>query len=180
MSLFRDTAVIPESMFDSRSKNTMYEEVRQKLYPYGQLLGSAMLASSPDADASRVHELLTNDNDIIKYWGTIGCMTLGPAAKEATDDLLKLLDHETSTLRVSAAVALSILGNEDKAAAALVKELNEELTPEEAILLCNSFGYLDCGENVSADWIEANLNNKNEYVKRFATRLADKKPLQPN
>ncbi len=180
MSEFRDTAVVPESMFDSRTAKTVYEEVQAKSFPYEEILASAMLASSPEATPFQVRELLANENDAIKYWGTIGCMALGPAANDSTDDLKTLLDHKSPTIRISTAVALSIIGEKDAAAEALVEELQTELTPEEAILLCNSFRFLQCGDHVPSDWIEANLDNENEYVKRFATRLADQKTLQPN
>ena len=180
MSQVRDTAIVPESMFDTRTEKTIHDEVQSPSFPYNKILASAILASSPDVKMSEVRDLLRDENDVIKYWGTVGCMALGPVAKEATGDLHKLLDHKLATIRINAAVAVSIIGDREKAIAALVGELSTDQTAEESILLFNSIAYLGCDDQVPADWIVANLKNENEYVKRFATRLKQEKTLQPN
>ena len=180
MDAFLDSGVIPESMFHSLSKKTVYQSTHDSSFRYAPLRSAAQTATSGKASNDELRALLESDNQVIQYWGTIGCATNGIAAKELRGLLEKLTHCDNATLRISAAIALAQLGDRDRAKIAIQSELDRTLTSEESIVMCNAFFQLQCGDLVPIDWIERNLDNPNEYVRRFANRLKSNKQLQPN
>lgn len=181
MTSVQDTGVIPEGLFKSLAGDqTICDYVRSDAAELTSVLDAAFLASASDpGNLPSLSDLLKNEHPAIRYWGALGCAILGESAASLEPQLSKLLDDSEATVRMTAALALARIGKQEAGQAAVLKELDSSLNPEEGIQLTNLIPYLGCDDDVPQAWIDSKLNDKrtNEYVLRYA-RDADKQRKQ--
>ncbi|MDX1510267.1 MAG: sulfatase [Nitriliruptorales bacterium] len=110
MLRINDNGFIPEG-----SEAEGYDQSRVPgAYPLQQLLALGGVAIQRDPDNLPVLlEALANDNEIVRYWGALGCSMLGPAAAGAGDALLDHMNDasEAPWVRIQCADALARSGD---------------------------------------------------------------------
>jgi arylsulfatase A-like enzyme len=101
-------------------------------YPLERLMELAALAARRDADSlPALVDALGDDNEIVRYWGALGCSMLGADAASAADVLSNHMDDpdETRWVRVQCADALARAGSVAPAAAFLGLVAGDETEP---------------------------------------------------
>lgn len=101
-------------------------------YPLERLMELAALAAGRDpGNLPTLLDALGDDNEIVRYWGALGCSMLGPDAAPAADDLARHLDDpdETRWVRVQCADALGRVGAPDAAVTFLGAVAGDEAEP---------------------------------------------------
>ena len=113
----RDTAFIPEGMFDRLAGNkTIFEYAQSEDYPLKRILDLADKAS--DGNPRHLPALIAalgDSHPIIRYWAATGCLILKGKAAPAKAELRRLLDDEFADVRVVAAEAFAHLGEPEAA-----------------------------------------------------------------
>ena len=120
-----DAGLIPEGLVsDVSQKHAPFEWKQDKAnYPFSDVLEMAKLAGEGKAEnLSRLQAGLENGNAVIRFWATMGCVNLGEAAKPAAGELTTLLKDDVADVRVNAAEALVLIGQEKQGLDALIKE----------------------------------------------------------
>lgn len=121
-----DTGFLPEAEMVRRAGGgTCYEMVRDKSkYDQERIMAAADLANQRDPKAlGELTKLLKDKDSAVRYWGAIGCLSLGADAKPAAQDLTAALTDAAPNVRIAVAEALCNLGQCDKALPVLAKEL---------------------------------------------------------
>jgi N-sulfoglucosamine sulfohydrolase len=117
----RDTGFIPEGMYARLAgERTVYDYAQSQAYPLERILDVAEKAS--DGVTTNLPELLSalaDEHPVIRYWGATGCLILGARAVEARSSLLAALDDDWYDVRVVAAEAVAMLGEQTSALATL-------------------------------------------------------------
>ncbi len=171
----RDTGVIPEPLFDQLANDaTIHQFVRGESFDFNRALRAAFTASSGDpTHLPKLAAMLENTDAVIRYWGTLGCAILGKQAKQLRPNLETLTLDPYSCIRVMAADALGRMDQSHLARSTLVKEFDQDLTREDAMLLLNVATHLQCQDVVPRAWIEQQLTQgkRAEHVRRFAKYL---------
>lgn len=180
MNKFRDSGVVPESMFSDLDAKTTFEYFEEGAQAYSKLLQAAETATSKSASVLDLRRLMKSENRFMQYWGAIGCAAKGVSAQELISELNELAKNPNATLRISAAIAMERIGERDKAITTLLKELDCSLTDNELVLMCNAFVQLKCTSRIPKSWIKKSLKGENQYLKRFAIRLQADKPQTTN
>jgi hypothetical protein len=87
------------------------------------------------------------------------------------------LDDPSSTVRVSAALALHAMGQTKIGKAALLAELEGQEQDEAELYAINALTKINALGAVPNTWVERTLKNQNksEYLKRLAKQLAEEK-----
>ena len=172
-----DTGLIPEAMFaDLVGEQLLYEYVRSSRVDLEAVLEFALLATTGDvANLPELVAALSDVDPLLRYWGTMGCLILGPDAGPATEKLKNLLADEHSAIRVTSAHALHRLGQTEIASTALVAEYGKQISDPAQILLNHVATLTDNIDAIPQSWIRQTLSSTkvNEYVDRFANRLQD-------
>jgi len=113
-----DNGFIPEG-----SDAEGYDESREPgAYPLEQLMELGALAAQRDpGNLPSLTTALDDDNEMVRYWGALGCSMLGPDAVDAADALTARMDDgdEARWVRVQAADALARTGGVEPAVAFL-------------------------------------------------------------
>ncbi|QDU87643.1 Lipoteichoic acid synthase 2 [Pirellulimonas nuda] len=174
-----DTGLVPESMFKSLAgQGTMYDYVRSDRFDVSRTLTLALDATSGDpAKLPAIEAALADPNPVTRYWGAVGCMTLGKAALAAKPALEKLLDDDEATNRVAAARALAALGDAGRGKAALFEQFDRGLNAEETVLLLNAVRDADAMDDAPDAWIDRALSDRStdEYVRRLFQQMKDQR-----
>ena len=113
----RDVGFLPESEFHRRSKgSTPYEMGHDpEKYPLEKILEMAELASSLKQDSlPRLKDGLKDSDSAVRYWAVMGFVMRGSkAVSPAGAELSELLKDESPAVRIAAARALGLYGNEE-------------------------------------------------------------------
>ena len=163
MISIRDTAVVPEPLFNSVSGDKpIATAVSTKDFPFEQLLDLAFLASTRDeANLAKLQEAASSKNPVIRYWGLSGLVTLGEKAAPAKDLLTKALTDSETINRAQAAHALYRIGVKDLALKTLVDGLNNESLPNlDQALIVNTLMQMRETKAVPESWIKRAKQNK--------------------
>jgi HEAT repeat protein len=114
---------------------------------------------------------MRSDNEVLRYWGALGCVMLKDRAAGAKHTLLTLLADPSAQVRVVAAEALVRVGESERALPALQELLLKHADPRVRLQVANSLDHL--GELAKPAWAQIKMatNDKDDYVKR-ATRYA--------
>lgn len=163
MIAIRDTAVVPEPLFDSVSGDkTIASAVSAKDFPFEQLLDLAFLASADqERNLAKLQEAAASNDPAVRYWGLSGLVTLGEKAAPAKDLLTKALTDSETINRAQAAHALYRIGSKDLALKTLVDGLNDESLPNlDQALIVNTLMQMRETKAVPASWIKRAKNNK--------------------
>lgn len=119
----RDVCFLPESELHSRTVgSTPYELARNDAkYPMDRIVAAAELASNLDPAALPELKKLLNDSDsAVRWWASLGHLMRGQAAVAANQESLQnALQDEASPVRIVAAQALGMFGDDATTAIAL-------------------------------------------------------------
>ncbi len=154
MADVRDTALVPEPMWDSLiGGKTIHEFVRSPKFDLAATLDLAFAASS--RDSARLPELakaLASEDPVRRYWGAHGCLVLGEKAAPAAEALVKLLDDPQPLLRITAAQALVQAGQAEKGRATLLGLMDVPLSAETFQWLTNVLGRMELTASIPRGW----------------------------
>lgn len=171
----RDIGLIPEALFHNLSDDaTIHEFATGPHFDVDAASDIAWLASARDeGNLPRLIEATRHPDPVIRFWGAMGCMILGPAGESSAPALQSLLDDQHATLRITAARALAEIGQQDAGKAALLAELSKTPAGEEAVLLVNGLVEIGAEQDAPQAWIDGVLANQkaNQYLRRFAKRV---------
>jgi uncharacterized sulfatase len=129
----RDVGFLPESELHRRSSGTtMYdlgEDARK--YPLDRILAMADAASLMKADAmAQLSDGLRDGDSAVRYWAAMGMLMRGQSAVTARrDELRGVLKDEAPAVRIVAARAMGLFGNDEDLNLALAV-LRELVSPE--------------------------------------------------
>ncbi|MCF7962784.1 MAG: sulfatase-like hydrolase/transferase [Pirellula sp.] len=119
----RDVCFLPEAELHSRTVgSTPYELARNDAkYPMDRIVAAAELASNLDSAALAELKKLLNDSDsAVRWWASLGHLMRGQAAVAANQEALQnALQDEASPVRIVAAQALGMFGDDATTAIAL-------------------------------------------------------------
>lgn len=119
----RDVGFLPEGEMHRRSAgSTPYDMGHDEAqYSFDRVFSMADLASDPRvADAKKLIEGLSDADSAVRYWATLGLLIRGQASVTAQrTELRKLLQDNSSDVRVAAAEALATYGSADDQQAGL-------------------------------------------------------------
>ncbi len=124
-----DSGFIPEGeMVTLTISNPTYNFVRDRReYPLSRIITAAELATEGKAqNLARIGRMLGDRNSIVRYWGAVGCVTLGVRAKSLAPELAKMLDDKSPNVRIAAAEALISQGQNEIGLKVLTSELNSQ------------------------------------------------------
>lgn len=166
-----DTGLVPESMYETISKDsTVYEYVHNSDFPYEDVLSTALAAG--DGDPQKLATAMQHDHPVMRYWGATGCTIQGRAAASAVGQLGKLLADPSPTVRLAAAEALYVLGDKKTGFDGLVeilKKTKDPITSLEALNITQALGVMN---DVPAD-VWAKASQAGSYPKRMAKDQTD-------
>jgi arylsulfatase A-like enzyme len=88
----------------------------EKLYPFQRILSTADLASFMNpTDIPELKKRMTDENNIVRYWATMGMMIHGEnAVSQSEHELIKALSDTSEDVKIAAAWALIKYGNNSK------------------------------------------------------------------
>lgn len=119
-----DNGFIPEGM-----DGVGWEESRAPgAYPLQQVMDLAALAAQADpANLGAMRAALSSERPVLRYWGAMGCVMVGEAAKPARGDLQAAMRRDPSPqVRSAAAEALARMGDAEEAVAVLAGLMSAE------------------------------------------------------
>ncbi|WP_395095011.1 sulfatase-like hydrolase/transferase [Armatimonas sp.] len=186
MTEVRDTALVPEPMFaELIGQGTIRGYVNSPAFPLQEVLNLAFLASARDPkNLPALIKALESPHPVVRYWGALGCVTLGRQAKVAKEALtIKMINESSPTVRITALHAIALLSAEKTAKEMIATELDETKEEYVAQLAVNTLTQLNALDTIPISWVDRTLkdDNANEYLKRLATRLSgEAKPAGKN
>lgn len=126
----KDLGVIPEERINSiRQDQSLYEAVREKNIPTGQIIRTAELASR--ANVGNLDSLasgLNHPDASVRFWAATGFSTADSKSPKYEDLLLKHTDDPSPAVRIAVAEALYRSGNRTKALEIFEQSLDEPET----------------------------------------------------
>ena len=167
-----DTGLVPESMYETISKeSTVYDYVHSEDFPYEDVLEMALKAGN-GGSLQELSAALSHEHPVIRYWGATGCTIQAKSAASAKDQLKKLLNDSSPSVRVAAAEALYVIGDKQSGFNGLIDILRETKDPVvslEALNITQALGVMnDVPENIWAAACKAG-----SYSKRMANDQKD-------
>jgi hypothetical protein len=128
MGEIKDTGLMPEGeMSIKNQQQPSYSYVRSGLYEFDKIKRAADIATMrDDQNLDEIIGFLSDDNATVRYWGATGCLILKEKAKPAKSALMTVLNDESFDVRIAAAEALCLLGEEATATTVLIEALNSE------------------------------------------------------
>lgn len=162
----RDNGFIPEG-----SELEGYANTRdQKAYPLARLMEIASTATERDpANLSKLIGWMSDENECVRYWATLGCVMLRAKAAPAAEALAKRLADASGPVRVTAAEALCHLGQTDKGLPVLQDCLTNHQSPSTRLQAANALQNIGEKARPALAALEKATDDQNDYVKR-ATR----------
>ena len=148
MREIRDTGIVPESMYESLSRNgTVYEYVNSDRFVYDDVLDAALTASEGGRGAlEKLRTAMKHENPVIRYWGATGCTILGDAAANAVDQLSKLENDASPSVRLAAAEARYAVGEQREGFEAILEILratDDPVVSLEALNVTQALGVMN-------------------------------------
>ncbi|MEQ1824592.1 MAG: sulfatase-like hydrolase/transferase [Pirellula sp.] len=191
----RDICFLPESELHRRSQGTTPFELARdnSKYPIERIVNAAELASNLDpASLPELAKLLSDSDNAIRWWAVLGHRMRGDAAVKTNHQLLTIaLGDESPAVRIAAAEALGLYGNEESRTAAI--QSLTELAPADKNGVLVSMSALAAIEALgdkaaSLKPIVANLSPNgpspdaryNSYVPRLIKNIAPDAKVQIN
>ncbi|MEO0509936.1 MAG: sulfatase-like hydrolase/transferase [Verrucomicrobiota bacterium] len=171
----RDLGFFPEPLIevvDRSRKQTIYEYGQSETnYPINEILQMATLASNQDPINLPTFEAgLGHANETIRYWAAVGMRALGEEAVPARDAIEQAMKDHSSSVRITAAIALGKIGGKQAAAMFLVEEACAAKTDIHAMWALDGIKLLDMPEAVKGVPIEK-LAGGGRYSKDIAAIL---------
>ena len=171
-----DTGLVPESMYEGISKDgTVYEYVQSNEFPYEEVLQTALAAGDGGEDVTKkLSAAMQHEHPVMRYWGATGCTIQGESAAAAKNQLAKLLEDPSPSVRVAAAEALYKLGDKAAGFEGLINILTETEDPVVSLEALNMTQALGVMNDVPKD-VWAKACKAGGYSKRM-----DKDQQDPN
>lgn len=123
----KDIGLLHEADYMARAQGSTPYEIGHKPDTYNI---EAVLAAADKVGTGSLDDyvkLLKSSDSGVRYWGIIGLQTLGDSAKDAADELAKLLNDPSPAVKTEAAYTLCLLdAHRVEANAALKNMLNDE------------------------------------------------------
>jgi uncharacterized sulfatase len=170
-----DVGLIPESEIAARtSSEPIYDLVRKPghAFPSQRLRDAASLATNASTPIERLSELCADADPAIRYWGVVGLGQAASRSSSALDGLTEALTDDSPTVRIAAAQALCLAGDERAGLNVLVRELANS---EEIVRVTAAYALDGLGER-SRDVVpqmQAALKDDNKYVVRLVTHALE-------
>src|SRR5699024_6922723 len=122
----QDLGFIPEGQINNlREGRSLYEAVRAKDVPIGEIIGTAELASfGSNEQLDELAKRLDHKNPSVRFWAAMGLAVAEEKAKSYEERLLKHMDDPSPAVRLAVAEALYVTGNSEKALYIIRKSLN--------------------------------------------------------
>jgi HEAT repeat protein len=79
----------------------------------------AVVNSNKEKNIEKLKLFISDENFLIRYWGAIGCLSLGKDATPLINDLKPLLNDESKSVRIISAEVLFKLGKKENSAKVL-------------------------------------------------------------
>ncbi len=171
----RDTGIIPEAMFAELSSGKAVSEYLDR--NAGEMKAYVELAFlATDRNPKNLDYLvsgLSSASPIMRFWSCHGLMLLGKSAASSEPQLMKLLNDQSSAIRLTSACALFRMGKNDAAKNALIAELTKEKDEFALLYALNTIIYCKLSHEVPKKWIKSILNDKTrgEYLQGIASEL---------
>ncbi|NQT25662.1 sulfatase-like hydrolase/transferase [candidate division KSB1 bacterium] len=124
-----DPGLLPEAeMLDRAGDQTVFKMAQDpKRNNQKQLLEAADVANQRDPDnLSLLIAMMDDEDSAVRYWATIGCLTLGKEARPAFNILKEKLDDPAPNVRIAAAEILARWDNPEKPLQVLKAALDHE------------------------------------------------------
>ncbi len=164
-----DNGFIPEG-----SSPEGYHESRDvRHYPLERIMRLAALAIERDPrNLDELRTLLSDENDVIRFWAAEGLLMLEAAAIPARIDLIRSAESDTSSaVRICAAEALSHVDSGVEAVGLLQNELAVSPSPLVRLQALNSLTYVRGSAIAALPTIERFEDDDDEYVRGAARYL---------
>lgn len=152
MREIRDTGIVPESMYESISKNsTVFDYVNSSEFPYEEVLDAALESSRGQGGVDKQISLMKNEHPVIRYWGAVGCTVIGGDAKAASLQLQALLKDPVPSVQVAAAEALYTIGETQVGLEGILDILSDTNDPVVSLETLNITQALGIMNNIPSD-----------------------------
>ncbi|MDO5980278.1 sulfatase-like hydrolase/transferase [Flavivirga spongiicola] len=165
MYSIKDSGFIPEGqLWSINDHQLIYDYVHSDAYDYKKIKQAADVAALQDKN--KLKELISfthDENPVIRYWGTLGCLILGKDAVTGKKDLMKLLKDTSPDVRITAAEALYGLGESSSVLPVLIEALQSK-NKRVSLHVMNSLRTMD------PDIIKASIPTIKEVIKNMETK----------
>lgn len=132
------------------------------------------LAQSGDAGVQALIKALNNDN--ARYWACIALASVGPNAKAAVPELVKLTTHSEPEVRMQSVMAIGEIGPDAKTAVpALIKALDDQ---EHSVRYGAALALAKIGDASAVEGLEKQLASDDRFLKMISAWAIAK--LQPD
>ncbi len=162
-----DIGFLPEGELLKRAADsTPFELARDpKKYDQAAIMAAADVANARDPkNLSKLIALLGDKDSAARYWGAIGCLSLGERAAGAGDALVKALKDSCPNVRIAAGEALFSMGKEEKKA---LDVLGKEVAHDNTRVALHAANALDHIGDKAKGAVDAMKNaNRDGYVQR--------------
>ena len=171
-----DTGIVPESMYEGISKDsTVYDYVHNDQFPYEDVLQTALaVGDGGNGIGDKLLAAMQHEHPVIRYWGATGCTIQGKADATITDQLKKLLNDQSPSVRVAASEALYVLGEKTVGFDGLIDILKTTNVPIVSLETLNITQALGVMNDVPKD-VWARACDVGSYTERM-----DKDQTDPN
>ncbi len=176
MRNYHDAGLIPEAMYPvvAGGKSVGWF-VAKGDYDFDGLKKLADAASLRQVAAlGGLREAMRSEDPLRRYWGAFGCVVLGEDSVPAKGEMTGLLKDENKMVRVTAAVALGKMGEQDAAIALLQKEIMQGTEYEVLAAVHGLEQFPDGWEEVKGRLEELKKAGRNNDTARVATFMLSK------
>lgn len=167
-----DLGLIPEPDLHSRcGKRAPYDVVRgeNNPFPLERIRAAALIAQQGTASLDEMTALLADNDPAVRYWGATGLAASAKDGSRAQPALIRHLSDESGSVRVAAARALLLMGENGPALSRLTRDLadeNEWVRHRAALAL----GELGPRAASARAQLETASKDTNDYTMRAARR----------
>jgi len=171
---FHDAGFAPEGeIYAMDQQGVIFDQVKTDQYPLEEILELAYAASAGDVD--EINKALYDENNIKRYWGTVGAAILEDKSGLDKEQLITCLNHESGDVAVAASEALYAMGEKDLAINTLRERINSS-NPKVQLNAANVIGVLgkEVIDQLDKELKALNIDETDNYVKRAVEHLLNK------
>ncbi len=163
-----DTGFIPEPLFEKlTADSTIANHVQHPAFDIQKIADIAFSASAGDlTDLPTLKAAIASQDLVTRYWGAIGFCVLGNKATAESNSLTPLLKDNNTAIRITAAEALFLSGDQKSATAALLAEANSDMDESSLLYLLNTLRHLKLTDQIPKDCVKEK-SKKGGIAQRF-------------
>jgi HEAT repeat protein len=138
------------------------------------ILGPPSQGTDKAAEERALHELLHDKNSIVQIWARVAIMRLEKVSAQYLQPIAKFLKDPDPRVRINAARAFSIMGQDAKAN---VKDLSyalDDKEPDVLVWVCIALGEMRSAANEALSKLEELVNHPEPRVKQAASEAVYK------